>query len=259
MPHWVSLRPEALRFAEEAPADWHRLSATVGRLEMLGPLTRLDLTLDNGTPIRMATLDAPQRVLAAVEHRLACFRHGADDGRSVTFSVPHQQRLPLAIAAFGLLFLGIFLLYPLFNVFGASNARRRGPVLHPRELRQDVEPAVLSRRDRQHAGHRRGGDDDHDLARRTARLRSGAAADFLGKAAIVALAAMPLVLPSFVSAYAIVLLLGNSGIVYPGAAGDRPEYRVDRWSGGALSRSDVTGFCSIPGPVPFAPGDADRR
>jgi iron(III) transport system permease protein len=34
-----------------------------------------------------------------------------------------------------------------------------------------------------------------------------------GKAAILALAAMPLVLPSFVSAYAIVLLLGNSGIV----------------------------------------------
>src|SRR4029079_5760961 len=34
-----------------------------------------------------------------------------------------------------------------------------------------------------------------------------------GKAAILALAAMPLVLPSFVSAYALVLLLGNSGIV----------------------------------------------
>src|SRR4029078_2723452 len=34
-----------------------------------------------------------------------------------------------------------------------------------------------------------------------------------GKGASVALAAMPLVLPSFVSAYAIVLLLGHSGIV----------------------------------------------
>ena len=34
-----------------------------------------------------------------------------------------------------------------------------------------------------------------------------------GKAAILALAALPLVLPSFVSAYAIVLLLGHSGIV----------------------------------------------
>jgi iron(III) transport system permease protein len=34
-----------------------------------------------------------------------------------------------------------------------------------------------------------------------------------GKAAIIALAAMPLVLPSFVSAYAIVLLLGRAGVV----------------------------------------------
>jgi len=62
-PVWVSLRPEALRFAEEAPASWQRLSATVTRIEMLGPLTRLDLTLANGTPIRMATLDAPHHVL----------------------------------------------------------------------------------------------------------------------------------------------------------------------------------------------------
>ncbi len=63
-PGWVSLRPEALRFAEEAPAGWHRLIATVARIEMLGPLTRLELTLDNGTPIRMATLDAPHQALA---------------------------------------------------------------------------------------------------------------------------------------------------------------------------------------------------
>ncbi len=65
VPHWVSLRPEALRFAEEVPAGWHRLTATVARIEMLGPLTRLELMLDNGTPIRMATLDAPHHVLAA--------------------------------------------------------------------------------------------------------------------------------------------------------------------------------------------------
>ena len=35
-------------------------------------------------------------------------------------AIPHGQRLPLAIALLGLLFLGLFLLYPLFNVFGAS-------------------------------------------------------------------------------------------------------------------------------------------
>lgn len=59
----VSLRPEALRFAEDAPAGWHRLTATVTQLEMLGPLTRLDFALANGTVLRMATLDAPNRVL----------------------------------------------------------------------------------------------------------------------------------------------------------------------------------------------------
>jgi ABC-type Fe3+/spermidine/putrescine transport system ATPase subunit len=63
-PVWISLRPEALRFAAEAPAGWHRLAATVTRVEMLGPLTRLDFVLANGTPIRMATLDAPHHVLA---------------------------------------------------------------------------------------------------------------------------------------------------------------------------------------------------
>ena len=35
-------------------------------------------------------------------------------------AIPHQQRMPLAIAALGFLFLGLFLLYPLFNVFSAS-------------------------------------------------------------------------------------------------------------------------------------------
>ena len=63
-PVWVSLRPEALRFAEEAPAGWPRLSGTVASIEMLGPLTRLDVTLANGTLLRMATLDAPHHALA---------------------------------------------------------------------------------------------------------------------------------------------------------------------------------------------------
>src|SRR4051812_45835484 len=62
-PVWLSLRPEALRFAERAPAGWPRLSGPVAQLEMLGPLTRLDVELANGTLIRMATLDAPQHVL----------------------------------------------------------------------------------------------------------------------------------------------------------------------------------------------------
>jgi ABC-type sugar transport system permease subunit len=47
----------------------------------------------------------------------------------VRLSVPHQQRLPLAIASLGLLFLGLFLLYPLFNVFGASMLDSEGQSL----------------------------------------------------------------------------------------------------------------------------------
>ncbi len=62
-PVTVSLRPEALRFAEDAPADWPRLPGIVAAIEMLGPITRLDLRLANGEILRMATLDTPQRTV----------------------------------------------------------------------------------------------------------------------------------------------------------------------------------------------------
>ena len=126
--------------------------------------------------------------------------------------MPHQQRLPLAIALLGLLFLGIFLLYPLFNVFGASMLDAEGQSFtfanYTRMLGRPFYRAAIVNT-----------------------VSIGAAATVIttvlavplafalarlpipGKAAILALAAMPLVLPSFVSAYAIVLLLGNSGIV----------------------------------------------
>ncbi|HTR86068.1 MAG TPA: ABC transporter ATP-binding protein [Reyranella sp.] len=64
-PVTVSLRPEALRLADEAPADWPRLAGTIAALEMLGPLTRLDVALANGTVLRLAMLDQPQRPLQA--------------------------------------------------------------------------------------------------------------------------------------------------------------------------------------------------
>ncbi len=130
----------------------------------------------------------------------------------MTLSVPHRQRLPLAIASLGLLFLGVFLLYPLFNVFGASMLDSEGQSVtfanYTRMLGRPFYRAAIVNT-----------------------LGIGAAATVIttvlavplafalarlpipGKAAILALAAMPLVLPSFVSAYAIVLLLGNSGIV----------------------------------------------
>jgi iron(III) transport system ATP-binding protein len=62
-PVTVSLRPEALRFTEDAPAGWPRLQGTVVAVEMLGPITRLDMRLANGTIVRMATLDTPQRTV----------------------------------------------------------------------------------------------------------------------------------------------------------------------------------------------------
>ena len=130
----------------------------------------------------------------------------------MTLSVPHQQRLPLAIAALGFLFLGLFLLYPLFNVFGASvldgdgekftfanyvkilgRPFYRGAVANTLMIgvAATITTIVIS----------------VPFAFALARL------PVPGKAAIIALAAMPLVLPSFVSAYAIVLLLGRAGMV----------------------------------------------
>lgn len=127
-------------------------------------------------------------------------------------AIPHQQRLPLAIAALGFLFLGLFLLYPLFNVFSASvldgegekftfanyvkilgRPFYRGAVANTLAigLAATVTTILVA----------------VPLAFALARL------PVPGKAAIIALAAMPLVLPSFVSAYAIVLLLGRAGVV----------------------------------------------
>jgi ABC-type Fe3+/spermidine/putrescine transport system ATPase subunit len=56
----VSLRPEALRFAADAPAGWPVLSGAVVRVELLGPIVRLDVRLGDGTILKAALLDAPE-------------------------------------------------------------------------------------------------------------------------------------------------------------------------------------------------------
>jgi ABC-type Fe3+/spermidine/putrescine transport system ATPase subunit len=61
----VSLRPEALRLAAEAPTDWPTLSGTVARVELLGPIARLDMRLGDGTVIKAALLDQPGQSLQA--------------------------------------------------------------------------------------------------------------------------------------------------------------------------------------------------
>jgi iron(III) transport system permease protein len=130
----------------------------------------------------------------------------------VTLGVPHGQRLPLAIAALGFAFLGLFLLYPLFNVFGASLLDAEGERLtlanYTKMLGRPFYRAAIA--------------NTLGIGLAATVLATALAVPFAfalarlpipGKAAILALAALPLVLPSFVSAYAIVLLLGRSGIV----------------------------------------------
>jgi iron(III) transport system ATP-binding protein/putative spermidine/putrescine transport system ATP-binding protein len=61
----VSLRPEALRLANEAPQGWPVLAGTLTRLELLGPIMRLDVELADGTILKAAMLDAPHEHLQA--------------------------------------------------------------------------------------------------------------------------------------------------------------------------------------------------
>ena len=130
----------------------------------------------------------------------------------MNLAIPHQQRLPLAITALAFLFLGVFLLYPLFQVFSASFLDSEGTALtfanYTKMLGRPFYRTAIANT-----------------------LEIGAAATLLttvlavplafalarlpipGKSAILAMASLPLILPSFVSAYALVLLLGRSGIV----------------------------------------------
>ena len=59
------LRPEALVLSSDAPAGWPRLAGKVERVEILGPLTRVDVRLLDDTPLRAALLDDPRRAVKA--------------------------------------------------------------------------------------------------------------------------------------------------------------------------------------------------
>ena len=63
----VSLRPEALRLSTEAPVEWLRVAGTVAHVEILGPITRLDVRLADTSLLRVAMLDEPHRTLAVGE------------------------------------------------------------------------------------------------------------------------------------------------------------------------------------------------
>ncbi|MBV9563475.1 MAG: iron ABC transporter permease [Bradyrhizobium sp.] len=127
-------------------------------------------------------------------------------------AISRRDSFPLAIAILAFAFLGLFLLYPLLNVFGASFLDRTGKVLtlanyvrilsssfYLGSLGNSLILGILSTLLTIAIGV--------PLAFCLARL------PIPGKSALLALASLPLVLPSFVAAYALVLLLGRAGIV----------------------------------------------
>src|SRR5689334_14676835 len=121
-------------------------------------------------------------------------------------------RLPLSIAAIAFLFLGAFLIYPLWGVLSASFLAADGATLtlahYGKVLARTYYQASLI---------------NTLIIGLVATLVTAliaiplaftiARVEFPGKLFLIGLAALPLVLPSFVGAYALVLLLGRSGIV----------------------------------------------
>ena len=127
-------------------------------------------------------------------------------------AISRRDTFPLAITVLAFAFLGLFLLYPLLKVFGASFLDRTGATVTLANYARMLSSSFY-------------------LGRLYNSLLMGVLATVVttiigvplafclarlpipGKSALLALAALPLVLPSFVAAYALVLLLGRAGIV----------------------------------------------
>jgi len=123
-----------------------------------------------------------------------------------------RNAFPLAVFAVAIAFLGLFFLLPLLKVFGASILDASG-----KHFTLANYSSVLSNR-----FSLNGLINSLGIAAAAAVCTVLIGVPFAfclarlpigGKAALLALAALPLVLPSFVSAYALVLLFGRSGIV----------------------------------------------
>jgi iron(III) transport system permease protein len=127
------------------------------------------------------------------------------------FAMPRNP-FPLAITVVALVFLGLFLLYPLYRVFGASFFDSQGihftfgnylkvasSSFYRGSIYNSLSIGVLATLATTAIAT--------PLAFAVARLPIG------GKTALVSFAVLPLVLPSFVSAYALLLLVGHAGIV----------------------------------------------
>lgn len=123
-----------------------------------------------------------------------------------------RHGFPLAIGAMAAAFLGFFFLYPVLTVFGASILDAAGTAFTLRNYADVLSsPFFLQAL----------GNSLIVAACATAlTILLGVPFAFCvarlpiaGKAVLLALAALPLVLPSFVSAYALVLMLGRAGLV----------------------------------------------
>jgi iron(III) transport system permease protein len=123
-----------------------------------------------------------------------------------------RRAFPLAIGAVALIFLGLFFLLPVLKVFSASlidSTTHRLTLANYTDMLSD--PFYLQ-----------GLANSLMIAAAAAALTVVVGVPFAfalarlpigGKAVLLALAALPLVLPSFVSAYALVLMFGRAGIV----------------------------------------------
>jgi iron(III) transport system permease protein len=127
-------------------------------------------------------------------------------------AIAPRQRFPLLITAVAAVFLGVFLVYPLWKVFGASFFDAGGTHLTGRNYlrlatssfyRSSVLNSLAIGAIATFAA----------TALAVPFAVAVARIEFRHKAGLVALASLPLVLPSFVSAYALVLLFGRAGVV----------------------------------------------
>src|SRR5581483_11674264 len=127
-------------------------------------------------------------------------------------AIAPRQRFPLLITGAAVVFLGLFLVYPLWKVFGASFFDASGTHLTLRNyLRLTTSSfyrsSIVNSLTIGALGTLAATALAVPFAVAVARI------EFRHKAALVALAGLPLVLPSFVSAYALVLLFGRAGVV----------------------------------------------
>ena len=192
------------------------------RSSISGRVTRFTVTLADGTPLHLMAL-APPAAPGAVTVAY-------DPARVVVMGARHEA-CPPRLSARGRRGRGR-VPRPVLPAAADQGVRRQHPrclgqELHARELRQRAVEPLLPQRPDQQPHHRGGG-------LRCSRLLVGVPFAFClarlpigGKPVLLALAALPLVLPSFVGAYALVLLFGRSGIVTGALQCARHPVRLD--------------------------------